>query len=144
MGQPIVVAEQASRSHPGIVRFETNRALTGMGHERYPSREAATGVRPPDELARRLFDHGGVAAVHINGNIITICGRGINPNGDTEAWIARFQLGAVARAISRKGCDLLVVNAVGENRAFEVDNNDGWVLAADGNEFALEHGSKSL
>jgi phosphopantothenoylcysteine decarboxylase/phosphopantothenate--cysteine ligase len=50
-----------------------------------------------------------------------------------------------ARAkLRRKGCDLLVVNAVGENRAFEVDNNDGWLLAADGTEAALEHGSKTL
>ncbi|BBY91498.1 phosphopantothenate synthase [Mycobacterium gallinarum] len=46
--------------------------------------------------------------------------------------------------LRRKGCDLLVVNAVGENRAFEVDNNDGWLLAADGTESALEHGSKTL
>jgi hypothetical protein len=72
MGQPIVVAEQPSRSNRGVVRFETNRALTGMGHERYPTRESANGVRPPDELARRLFDNGGVAGVHINGNIITV------------------------------------------------------------------------
>ncbi|WP_237571311.1 bifunctional phosphopantothenoylcysteine decarboxylase/phosphopantothenate--cysteine ligase CoaBC [Mycolicibacterium lacusdiani] len=50
-----------------------------------------------------------------------------------------------ARAkLARKGCDLLVVNAVGEGRAFEVDNNDGWLLSADGNEVALEHGSKTL
>ena len=50
-----------------------------------------------------------------------------------------------ARAkLLRKGCDLLVVNAVGENRAFEVDNNDGWLLASDGTESALEHGSKTL
>ena len=50
-----------------------------------------------------------------------------------------------ARAkLKRKGCDLLVVNAVGEGRAFEVDNNDGWLLGADGNEAALEHGSKTL
>jgi phosphopantothenoylcysteine decarboxylase / phosphopantothenate---cysteine ligase len=50
-----------------------------------------------------------------------------------------------ARAkLRRKGCDLLVVNAVGENRAFEVDNNDGWLLASDGTETALEHGSKTL
>lgn len=50
-----------------------------------------------------------------------------------------------ARAkLARKGCDLLVVNAVGENRAFEVDNNDGWLLAADGTESALEHGPKTL
>jgi phosphopantothenoylcysteine decarboxylase/phosphopantothenate--cysteine ligase len=50
-----------------------------------------------------------------------------------------------ARAkLRRKGCDLLVVNAVGEGRAFEVDNNDGWLLSADGTESALEHGSKTL
>src|SRR6476661_9338032 len=50
-----------------------------------------------------------------------------------------------ARAkLQRKGCDLLVVNAVGEGRAFEVDNNDGWLLSADGAESALEHGSKTL
>ena len=50
-----------------------------------------------------------------------------------------------ARAkLQRKGCDLLVVNAVGEGKAFEVDNNDGWLLAADGNDVALEHGSKTL
>ena len=50
-----------------------------------------------------------------------------------------------ARAkLHRKGCDLLVVNAVGDNRAFEVDSNDGWLLASDGTESALEHGSKTL
>jgi phosphopantothenoylcysteine decarboxylase/phosphopantothenate--cysteine ligase len=50
-----------------------------------------------------------------------------------------------ARAkLQRKGCDLLVVNAVGENRAFEVDHNDGWLLSSDGTETALEHGSKTL
>ncbi|MBV8929891.1 MAG: bifunctional phosphopantothenoylcysteine decarboxylase/phosphopantothenate--cysteine ligase CoaBC [Mycobacteriaceae bacterium] len=50
-----------------------------------------------------------------------------------------------ARAkLARKGCDLLVVNAVGDDRAFEVDSNDGWLLAADGTETALEHGSKTL
>lgn len=46
--------------------------------------------------------------------------------------------------LQRKGCDLLVVNVVGENRAFEVDHNDGWLLSADGTEVALEHGSKTL
>ncbi|MGI9126051.1 MAG: phosphopantothenoylcysteine decarboxylase, partial [Mycobacterium sp.] len=50
-----------------------------------------------------------------------------------------------ARAkLRRKACDLLVVNAVGDGRAFEVDNNDGWLLGADGTEVALEHGSKTL
>lgn len=50
-----------------------------------------------------------------------------------------------ARAkLRRKGCDLLVVNAVGDGRAFEVDSNDGWLLASDGTESALRHGSKTL
>ena len=46
--------------------------------------------------------------------------------------------------LRRKACDLLVVNAVGDGRAFEVDSNDGWLLGADGTEVALEHGSKTL
>jgi phosphopantothenoylcysteine decarboxylase/phosphopantothenate--cysteine ligase len=46
--------------------------------------------------------------------------------------------------LRRKSCDLLVVNAVGDGRAFEVDSNAGWLLAADGTEVALEHGSKTL
>ncbi len=50
-----------------------------------------------------------------------------------------------ARAkLRRKSCDLLVVNAVGEGKAFEVDSNDGWLLAANGTESALQHGSKTL
>ena len=43
-----------------------------------------------------------------------------------------------------KGCDLLVVNAVGDGKAFEVDNNNGWLLASDGTEAALQNGSKTL
>lgn len=71
MGQPITVTEKPSAS-PGVVRFETNRNLTGMGHERYRGAEDAVGRRPVDELARRLFAHGGVDAVHVYGNTITV------------------------------------------------------------------------
>jgi phosphopantothenoylcysteine decarboxylase/phosphopantothenate--cysteine ligase len=46
--------------------------------------------------------------------------------------------------LSRKGCDLLVVNAVGDGRAFEVPDNAGWLLGADGTELELESGSKAL
>ncbi len=50
-----------------------------------------------------------------------------------------------ARAkLRNKGCDLLVVNLVGDGKAFEVDSNDGWLLASDGTESALQHGSKTL
>jgi phosphopantothenoylcysteine decarboxylase/phosphopantothenate--cysteine ligase len=46
--------------------------------------------------------------------------------------------------LARKGCDLLVVNAVGDGRAFEVPDNAGWLLAADGGEAQLPAGSKGL
>jgi hypothetical protein len=71
MGQPITVVEKPT-ANPRVVRFETNRSLTGMGHERYQRRADATGVRPPDELARRLFDRGGIEAVHVYSNVITV------------------------------------------------------------------------
>jgi Scaffold protein Nfu/NifU N terminal len=71
MGQPITVVEKPSPL-PNVVRFEANRSLTGMSHERYPSRDAATGTRPPDELARRLFDTNKVDGVHVYSNVITV------------------------------------------------------------------------
>lgn len=45
---------------------------------------------------------------------------------------------------ARKGCELLVVNTVGEGRTFGTDSNDGWLLAADGAQTPVGHGSKSL
>ncbi len=71
MGQPITVVEKPS-SNPGVVRFEINRSITGMGHERYRSADDAVTDRPPDELARRLFARGGIDAVHVNSNVITV------------------------------------------------------------------------
>jgi hypothetical protein len=71
MGQPITVVERPSAT-PGIARFETNRSLTGMGHERYGSVDDILDDRPVDELARRLFDSGGVTQVHANGNMVTV------------------------------------------------------------------------
>ncbi|MDN5749734.1 MAG: bifunctional phosphopantothenoylcysteine decarboxylase/phosphopantothenate--cysteine ligase CoaBC [Pseudonocardia sp.] len=46
--------------------------------------------------------------------------------------------------LARKGCDLLVVNAVGDGQAFEVADNAGWLLGADGSETELMTGSKAL
>jgi hypothetical protein len=71
MGQPITVVEKPSPK-PGVARFETNRSLTGMGHERYGSVEDILAGRPVDELARRLFATGGVDRVHVNGSVITV------------------------------------------------------------------------
>jgi hypothetical protein len=71
MGMLIAVTEKPSAKH-GVVRFETNRALTGMGHERYRSVDDLLGDRPPDLVARALFGHGGVDAIHIHGNQVTV------------------------------------------------------------------------
>jgi phosphopantothenoylcysteine decarboxylase/phosphopantothenate--cysteine ligase len=43
----------------------------------------------------------------------------------------------------RKGCDLLVVNAVGEGKAFEMEDNAGWLLSIDGTERPIALGSKA-
>jgi hypothetical protein len=71
MGQPITVIEKPSKN-PAVVRFETNRPLSGMGHERYSEAPSEMLTKTGDELARRLFAAGGVEAVHINGNIVTV------------------------------------------------------------------------
>ena len=71
MGQQITVACRPS-SRAGGDRFETNRALTGMGHERYRAGDDIPGTTPADELARRLFARGGIAGVHMNGSVVTV------------------------------------------------------------------------
>ncbi len=71
MGQPITVVERRS-PRPNTIRYEANRSLTGMGHERYVRREQATGDTPGAELARRLFDTGHVASVHVYSSVVTV------------------------------------------------------------------------
>jgi hypothetical protein len=71
MGQLITVSRKPS-IRPDVAIFELNRSLTGMGHERYKSAADAVRDRPVDELARRLFDAGGVDGVHIYSNMVTV------------------------------------------------------------------------
>ncbi len=71
MGQLVAVTEKPS-SRRGVVRFEINRSLSGMGHERFSSIDDAWGDTPSDELARRLFATGQVDAVHVYANIVTV------------------------------------------------------------------------
>ena len=71
MGQLVTVIEKES-NRPGIVRFMLNRALTGMGHERFRADDEISGDRPADELARRLIASGQVGGVSINSNVVTI------------------------------------------------------------------------
>jgi hypothetical protein len=71
MGQLVAVTEKPTAT-PGIVRFETNRTLSGSGHERFAAAVDAYGATPSDELARRLFATGQVDAVHVMANIVTV------------------------------------------------------------------------
>lgn len=71
MGQPVAVEEKPGGA-PTIVRFETNRSLTGMGHERFSSADEARGTRPAAVLARRMFESGQVSWVHVFGNMVTV------------------------------------------------------------------------
>lgn len=70
MGQPVAVEEKAGLA-PAVVRFETNRSLTGQGHESFAHVGEARGPRPAAVLARRLFGSGQIARVHVYGNIVT-------------------------------------------------------------------------
>jgi hypothetical protein len=70
MGQ-LVAVEQKAGGASTIVRFETNRSLTGMGHERFISAAEAKGPRPAAVIARRFFEAGHVSWVHVYGNCIT-------------------------------------------------------------------------
>ncbi len=72
MGQPVSVIEKRSSTNPAVLRFETNRPLSGMGHERYLAPPSELVARPVDELARRLFATGQVESVHINGSVVTV------------------------------------------------------------------------
>lgn len=71
MGQQVSVVEKPS-PRPGVLRFETNRSLTGMGHERFTSIADAVGTRPAAALARQLLSTGQVDSVYVYGNIISV------------------------------------------------------------------------
>ena len=71
MGQLVGVVEKPSATR-GVVRFETNRTISGSGHEQFRTVADAYGSTPSDELARRLFATGQVGGVHVMANIVTV------------------------------------------------------------------------
>jgi len=84
MGQPVTVLEKPS-VRPGVIRYEINRSITGMGHRRFRSAGDAQGHDPAARLARVLFERGGIDAVHVNSNVITVyLADGAPPTGIRE------------------------------------------------------------
>ena len=78
MGQPVTVVKKDS-GRDGLISFELNRSITGMGHESYSSApveliEPELDGNVADDLARELFEHlgEGLNRVHINSNIVTL------------------------------------------------------------------------
>jgi hypothetical protein len=80
MGQPITVSVRAG-GRPEVRFFDANRSLTGMAIETYVRGDSVRGSgegealpdgqRPPDVLARRLFDLG-AQRVTIYSNVVTV------------------------------------------------------------------------
>lgn len=70
MGQTITVSSRpGARAEVRI--FDLNRSVTGMWIERYRSDQTITTGRPPDVLARRLFELG-ASAVTAYSNVVTV------------------------------------------------------------------------
>ncbi|MEP7202967.1 MAG: hypothetical protein ABI894_10175, partial [Ilumatobacteraceae bacterium] len=91
MGQQVSVVEKPS-PRPGVLRFETNRSLTGMGHERFASMSDAVGPRPAAALARQLLSTGKVDSVYIYGNIISVdISKGFNADGLSDVVRDMYQ-----------------------------------------------------
>ena len=127
MGQSIVVTEKPS-SNRGVTRFETNRALTGMDHERYVAGQEIWGERPPDELARRLLAQPSVAGVQINSNMVTVdLVRGYDSTGLLEVIENLYRFypdapeGEAAPAVPVEGADAAPESQVEPEPAAPVD-----------------------
>jgi phosphopantothenoylcysteine decarboxylase / phosphopantothenate---cysteine ligase len=87
-------------------------------------------TRNPDVLAE-------LVSVRVPGQVIVGFAAETGDSGADVLEHARAKL-------KRKGCDLLVVNAVGEGKAFETEDNAGWLLSTDGSERPIALGSKAL
>ena len=88
MGQFITVTVRPGTSS-SVRIFDLNRSLTGMAIERYPSIDDVKdgGDRPPDVLARRLFDLGATAVtVYSSAVAVTAPARGEVPIAETTAF----------------------------------------------------------
>jgi hypothetical protein len=70
MGQSITVTVRAG-VRSDVRHFDLNRSLTGMQTLRYQAGQEVAGTKPPDELARRLFELG-VSAVTIYSSVVTV------------------------------------------------------------------------
>lgn len=77
MGQTITVTSRAG-SNARVRIFDCNRSLTGMAIESYASVDETGAGRPPDVLARRLFDLGAVR--------VSVYSSGVTVEAPEDRW----------------------------------------------------------
>ena len=77
MGQTITVTSRVG-STATVRIFDCNRSLTGMAIESYASVEETGAGRPPDVLARRLFDRGATR--------VTVYSSGVTVEAPEDRW----------------------------------------------------------
>jgi len=77
VGQLITVSVRPTAS-PAVRIFDLNRSLTGMAIERYASVDDVHEGRPPDVLARRLFDLGATS--------VTVYSSAVSVTAPDGAW----------------------------------------------------------
>jgi phosphopantothenoylcysteine decarboxylase/phosphopantothenate--cysteine ligase len=87
---------------------------------------------PPIELVRNPDVLAEISAHRLRDNQIVV---GFAAETDNAIANGRDKL-------ARKGCDLLVVNEVGDQRGFEAADNEAVILGADGSETVVPHGPK--
>jgi phosphopantothenoylcysteine decarboxylase / phosphopantothenate---cysteine ligase len=114
---------------------------------------AVADFRPSDMVDHKIKKSGGVPApiaLQENPDVLAELVRAARPGrllvgfaaetGDSTATV----LDHGRAKLAAKGCDLLVVNAVGPGQAFGQSDNAGVILGADGSETSVELGPKAV
>ncbi|MFN2560235.1 MAG: bifunctional phosphopantothenoylcysteine decarboxylase/phosphopantothenate--cysteine ligase CoaBC [Jatrophihabitans sp.] len=114
---------------------------------------AVADFRPSDTVDHKIKKSGGVPApiaLQENPDVLADLVRAARPGrllvgfaaetGDSTATV----LDHGRAKLAAKGCDLLVVNAVGPGKAFGQSDNAGVILGSDGSETSVELGPKAV
>jgi len=110
---------------------------------------AVADFRPADRAEHKIKKSDGVDApvvtlVRTTDILATLSSHRVTPGQVVVGFAAETEdVLANGRAkLARKGCDLLVVNHVGEGTGFEVDDNAAVILGADGTSVEVPYGPK--
>ena len=95
------------------------------------------GEPPPVELVRTPDVLAELVAARRPGQVVV--GFAAETGDEAGDWLAHGR-----KKLARKGSDLLVVNPVGDGRAFELPDNTAVVLSADGAEVEVPPGPKAM